>query len=76
MNSNPDRQYGGSTPTHRRLSERVRFVHGNFLINGLPFEDGEFDHVRIVGIARGVPEKKVCHDIGSSRRKGTVLIPS
>ena len=71
MNSNPDRQYGGSTPTHRRLSERVRFVHGNFLINGLPFEDGEFDHVRIVGIARGVPEKKVCHDIGSSRRKGT-----
>lgn len=56
--------HSGSTLSHRRLAERVRFVHGNFLINGLPFEDGEFDHVRISGVARGVPENKVCHDIG------------
>jgi len=68
----PSGLQSGSTPTHRRLSDRVRFVHGNFLINGLPFEDGEFDHVRIAGIARGVPENKVCHDIGSYRRRGAV----
>ena len=72
--SNPHGPCGGSTPTHRRLSERVRFVHGNFLINGLPFEDGEFDHVRIVGIARGVPEKKVRPD--TPHRKVLSLIPS
>lgn len=73
----PSSSHNDSTRLHRRLSDRVRFVYGNFLINGLPFEDGEFDHVRIAGIARGVPENKVCHDIRSRRRKGAVadIIP-
>ena len=68
----PNGSHNDSTRPPRRLSDRVRFVYGNFLINGLPFEDGEFDHVRIAGIARGVPENKVCHDTGSRRRKGAV----
>lgn len=29
------------------------------LSNKLPFEDDSFDHVHVVGIARGVPENKV-----------------
>jgi SAM-dependent methyltransferase len=72
--THPSGSHNDPTPTPRQLSERVRFVHGNFLINGLPFEDGEFDHVRIVGIARGVPEHKVCRDTGSPRREGLSLI--
>ena len=72
--THPNGSHSDPTPTHRSLSERVRFVHGNFLISGLPFEDGEFDHVRIAGIAKGVPENKVCHDIGSPRRKELSLI--
>lgn len=31
------------------------------LTNKLPFEDDEFDHVHISGVARGVPENKVCN---------------
>lgn len=30
------------------------------LTTKLPFEDDEFDHVHIRGIARAVPENKVC----------------
>ena len=71
-NRNPNGPRTDPTPTHRRLSDRVRFVHGNFLINGLPFEDGEFDHVRIAGIARGVPENKVSHDIRLPRKEGAL----
>ena len=66
----PSGSHNDSTQLPRRLSDRVCFVYGNFLINGLPFEDGEFDHVRIAGIARGVPENKVCNDTGSRCRKG------
>ncbi|CAE6410161.1 unnamed protein product [Rhizoctonia solani] len=40
-----------------RLSERIRWVHGNFL-NRLPFQDNEFDYVRCRKIARGVPESE------------------
>ncbi|CAE6347941.1 unnamed protein product [Rhizoctonia solani] len=40
-----------------RLHERIRWVHGNFL-DGLPFQDNEFDFVRCRKIARGVPESK------------------
>ncbi|KAL5495125.1 hypothetical protein ACEPAI_587 [Sanghuangporus weigelae] len=39
-------------------SSRVQWVHGNFLTTKLPFEDDEFDHVHIRGIARAVPENK------------------
>ncbi|KAI5121295.1 hypothetical protein M0805_003764 [Coniferiporia weirii] len=39
-------------------SLRVKWVHGNFLTTKLPFEDDEFDHVHIRGIARAVPENK------------------
>ncbi|QRW00497.1 methyltransferase domain protein [Ceratobasidium sp. AG-Ba] len=48
---------GGSKHSDLRLSERIRWVHGNFL-ERLPFEDGEFDFVRCRKIARGVPEAK------------------
>ncbi|KAJ7170037.1 hypothetical protein C8R46DRAFT_1090916 [Mycena filopes] len=40
------------------IAERIRWVHGNFLTNKLPFEDDEFDHVHIHAIAHGVPENK------------------
>ncbi|KAF7307089.1 UBIQUITIN-CONJUGAT-2 domain-containing protein [Mycena indigotica] len=40
------------------ISERVSWVHGNFLTNKLPFDDDDFDHVHIAGIAQGVPENK------------------
>ncbi|KAJ7786481.1 hypothetical protein B0H16DRAFT_1490620 [Mycena metata] len=40
------------------IAERIRWVHGNFLTNKLPFEDDEFDHVHIHAIAQGVPENK------------------
>ncbi|THH07378.1 hypothetical protein EW145_g3428 [Phellinidium pouzarii] len=37
------------------LSERVQWVHGNFL-EPLPFADGEFDLARMQNIGLGVPE--------------------
>ncbi|KAF7311076.1 UBIQUITIN-CONJUGAT-2 domain-containing protein [Mycena chlorophos] len=40
------------------IAERVTWVHGNFLTNKLPFDDDEFDHVRISNISPGVPENK------------------
>ncbi|KAG6814125.1 hypothetical protein H0H92_002120 [Tricholoma furcatifolium] len=47
---------------HKLLDEaiagRIEWRHGNFLTNKLPFDDDEFDHVHIQGIAKGVPENK------------------
>ncbi|KAH8835498.1 hypothetical protein DL96DRAFT_1702477 [Flagelloscypha sp. PMI_526] len=40
------------------IAERINWVHGNFLTTKLPFEDDEFDHIHIQGIAKGVPENK------------------
>ncbi|KAJ7070864.1 hypothetical protein C8F01DRAFT_1108121 [Mycena amicta] len=40
------------------IAERVSWVHGNFLTNKLPFDDDDFDHVHVAGIAQGVPENK------------------
>ncbi|KAJ3539166.1 hypothetical protein NM688_g6406 [Phlebia brevispora] len=33
------------------ISSRIQWVHGNFLRQKLPFEDDEFDHVHIQGLA-------------------------
>jgi hypothetical protein len=56
------------------VASRITWVHGNLcvlqeqnnqysnpisLTTRLPFEDEEFDHVRMRHIARGVPENKV-----------------
>ncbi|KZV93841.1 hypothetical protein EXIGLDRAFT_835431 [Exidia glandulosa HHB12029] len=43
---------------HPSIASRVEWVHGNFLTHKLPFADGEFDHVHIRYISRGVPEDK------------------
>ncbi|KAH9486492.1 Demethylmenaquinone methyltransferase [Psilocybe cubensis] len=40
------------------LARRIEWKHGNFLTTKLPFEDDEFDHIHIQGIALGVPENK------------------
>ncbi|KAH7927288.1 hypothetical protein BV22DRAFT_1032037 [Leucogyrophana mollusca] len=40
------------------ISNRVMWVHGNFLTTKLPFDDDEFDHVHMHSIGRGVPENK------------------
>ncbi|THH12799.1 hypothetical protein EW146_g7352 [Bondarzewia mesenterica] len=40
------------------VARRISWQHGNFLSTKLPFEDDSFDHVHIIGIARGVPENK------------------
>lgn len=40
------------------VAARVQWVHGNFLRQKLPFEDDEFDHVHIHGLAFAVPENK------------------
>nr|VWO94318.1 N/A [Ganoderma boninense] len=42
----------------QEIAERIEWVHSNILRNKLPFEDEEFDHVHINGIALGVPENK------------------
>ncbi|KAI0671779.1 S-adenosyl-L-methionine-dependent methyltransferase [Trametes maxima] len=42
---------------YRELSERVKWVHGDFL-NPLPFETGRFDLVRICCIGLNVPEDR------------------
>ncbi|CAL1712725.1 unnamed protein product [Somion occarium] len=49
----PDLQQVGSS----QLASRVTWVQANFL-EGLPFQDEEFDYVHIKRIARGVPEDK------------------
>ncbi|KAF7303242.1 UBIQUITIN-CONJUGAT-2 domain-containing protein [Mycena kentingensis (nom. inval.)] len=46
------------SPEYAAIAERVTWVHSNFLTNKLPFDDDEFDHVHIQGIAQGVPENK------------------
>lgn len=48
-----------ATAVKRHLSDRIHWAHGNFLLEPLPFEAAEFDHVRVCGIAKGVPENKV-----------------
>jgi len=40
------------------IANRIEWVHGNFLRTRFPFEDEEFDHVHIGGVAFGVPENK------------------
>ncbi|KAG7099625.1 hypothetical protein E1B28_001453 [Marasmius oreades] len=44
--------------TNSSISNRIQWVHGNFLTTKLPFEDDEFDHVHVQSIASGVPENK------------------
>ncbi|KAF9242513.1 hypothetical protein BU15DRAFT_14009, partial [Melanogaster broomeanus] len=39
------------------VAKRVSWVHANFL-EGLPFQNEEFDFVHIKRIARGVPENE------------------
>ncbi|KAI0031418.1 hypothetical protein K488DRAFT_52142 [Vararia minispora EC-137] len=41
-----------------QLASRISWQHGNFLSQRLPFDDNSFDFVRIMSIARGVPENK------------------
>ncbi|EMD41936.1 hypothetical protein CERSUDRAFT_90526 [Gelatoporia subvermispora B] len=43
---------------HQSIASRIEWVHGNFLRAKLPFEDDEFDHIRIQGISFGIPENK------------------
>lgn len=38
-------------------------IWSHSLTTRLPFEDDEFDHVHVQGIARGVPENKVIEHI-------------
>ncbi|KAF8573567.1 hypothetical protein K439DRAFT_1642896 [Ramaria rubella] len=40
----------------RRLSERIQWVHGNFLTGRLPFEDNSFDHVHLHRVGWGIAE--------------------
>ncbi|EKM61303.1 uncharacterized protein PHACADRAFT_84271 [Phanerochaete carnosa HHB-10118-sp] len=40
------------------IASRIEWVHGNFLRQKLPFDDDEFDHVHIHGLAFAVPENK------------------
>ncbi|KAI0936751.1 hypothetical protein AcV5_004813 [Taiwanofungus camphoratus] len=40
------------------IAKRIKWVHGNFLRIKLPFEDEEFDHIHISGLAFAVPENK------------------
>ncbi|KAI0707807.1 hypothetical protein C8Q76DRAFT_628262 [Earliella scabrosa] len=39
-------------------ARRIEWVYGNILTGPLPFEDEEFDHVRMVQVALGIPENK------------------
>ncbi|KAI0807654.1 hypothetical protein C8Q74DRAFT_1363141 [Fomes fomentarius] len=39
-------------------ASRIEWVYGNILTGPLPFEDEEFDHVRITEVALGIPENK------------------
>ena len=48
-----------STLTTTFIYNRIKWVHHNFLKARLPFEDDEFDLVRVRCIAQGVPEDKV-----------------
>ncbi|KAF9450567.1 hypothetical protein P691DRAFT_758075 [Macrolepiota fuliginosa MF-IS2] len=41
----------------RDMKERVHWVHDNFL-DGLPFEDEQFDYIHIKRVGLGVPENK------------------
>ncbi|EIN13949.1 S-adenosyl-L-methionine-dependent methyltransferase, partial [Punctularia strigosozonata HHB-11173 SS5] len=43
-------------------TRRIKWVHGNFLTNRLPFDDDEFDHIHIARLAKGIPESKVRSD--------------
>ncbi|PIL24402.1 hypothetical protein GSI_14155 [Ganoderma sinense ZZ0214-1] len=38
------------------IASRVEWVYGNILTEPLPFDDEEFDHVRVTEIALGIPE--------------------
>ncbi|KAG6380890.1 hypothetical protein JVT61DRAFT_5282 [Boletus reticuloceps] len=40
------------------IANRISWVHGNFLTTKLPFDDDEFDHVRMNDLGRGIPENK------------------
>ncbi|RDX46898.1 hypothetical protein OH76DRAFT_1406497 [Lentinus brumalis] len=39
-------------------ARRIEWVYGNILTGPLPFDDEEFDHVRITEVALGIPENK------------------
>ncbi|KAI0748386.1 hypothetical protein C8Q80DRAFT_1344601 [Daedaleopsis nitida] len=39
-------------------ASRIEWVYGNILTGPLPFQDEEFDHVRITEVALGIPENK------------------
>ncbi|KAI9570267.1 hypothetical protein HD554DRAFT_2085025 [Boletus coccyginus] len=41
-----------------KIASRINWVHGNFLTTKLPFDDDEFDHVRMNDLGRGIPENK------------------
>lgn len=59
----------------RRISPRVHWVHGNML-ERLPFEDGEFEFVRICNVALGVPEDEwpdIFQEIARILKPGGVL---
>ncbi|OCH94707.1 hypothetical protein OBBRIDRAFT_769045 [Obba rivulosa] len=43
---------------HESIASRIKWVHGNFLRTRLPFDDDEFDHIRIQGVSFGIPENK------------------
>ncbi|KAF9654185.1 hypothetical protein BDM02DRAFT_3125103 [Thelephora ganbajun] len=45
------------------ISKRVTWIHGNFLTKRLPFDEDEFDYVRVKFIAKGVPENKEIHRV-------------
>ncbi|KAI1784003.1 hypothetical protein LXA43DRAFT_289577 [Ganoderma leucocontextum] len=38
------------------VASRIEWVYGNILIDPLPFDDEEFDHVRVTEVALGIPE--------------------
>ncbi|KAF8560048.1 S-adenosyl-L-methionine-dependent methyltransferase [Imleria badia] len=40
------------------IATRINWMHGNFLTTKLPFDDEEFDHVRMNDLGRGIPENK------------------
>ncbi|KAF8969218.1 hypothetical protein BDZ97DRAFT_1915561 [Flammula alnicola] len=59
----------------RPLSQRIRWVHGNFL-DGLPFPSNHFDFVRMAGLGLAIPEDEwqfVLEEIHRVMTPGAVL---
>ena len=48
--------YFGAHETGRRQLDMLRYLS---LTTKLPFDDDEFDHVRLNDLGRGIPENKV-----------------